>query len=1124
MQSNFFETLARNKKTSEDKSYLGRLQFDPQLLRGFVARYIKNIRIVILLALAIALLGVTSYLNLPKRLNPEVKISIVSITTVLPGASPEDIESQITVPLENDVRTVKGIDTISSTSTDSVSIITIQFLSSINKDDAKKDVQSVVDSFTDLPTNANAPKVVALDFEDQPVWTFAMVGQHGEHALMTQSDELKQKIADLSKVDRVQLSGYETQQAVIILQPEKIQQYGFNPLQLSDELRKSLLSYPAGTVETDRNAFALTINPSITQVPDLRNLQLSLQGKIVNVGDIADVSERAQLDQPKAFVSSPSQLQQQAVTFYVFKNSTSNIDEAGKQVTDLVDQYSKQHPGQFKVVTLIKTSDEIAKQMTDLLGEFRSTILLVFICLFLFLGLRQAIISAFTIPLTFLSAFFFMQFFGMSINFLTLFALLLALGLLVDDTIVTVSAMTTYYKTGKFTAYQTGLLVWRDTIVPIWSTTITTIWSFVPLLISTGIIGEFIKPIPIVVTVTMLSSTAIAVLITLPVMIILLKPSIPVRVKMLGKIVFLLMTAGLLIFLVSGNPLFVAACLIYLLFMVVAYLALPVIFQRIRQKIQSVPILNKTSTTLRHYTDHGVINLEGLSKAYYRLIHHVLSDRSLRRKVIVGVVIYAVLNFMLLPLGFVSNEFFPKSDQDLLYVNVEYPAGTQLLDSTREAAKLTDQLRQTPETEFVITETGRSAGGGFTIGSNNNNLVSFSLHLKPKKERHLSSSKIADDLRKKFTNYTAGKLSVVEESGGPPAGADVQMKLSGEDLGILNTYADQIAQFMQKQTGLTNIEKSIKPGTSRIVFVPDYTKLADAGITVDQVGLWMRMYSSGFTLNSVNFDKATTTKEDIVFKVGDQLPTAASLGRITIANAQGVNYPILSLGHLETQANPTLITREKGVRTISVSASVTQGFSATEKNKDVQKFADSLHLKPGYVWATGGVNEENQKSVTSILQAMIVSFLLILITMVIQFGSFRQAAIVLMVIPLAVSSVFLIFAITGTPLSFPALIGVLSLFGIVVTNSMFIVDKINMNKRLGMPLKEAISDAGASRLEPIILTKLCTVLGLLPITLADPLWRGLGGAIISGILLSSTIMLLFIPSVYYSWFKGNEEK
>ncbi|MBI1862539.1 efflux RND transporter permease subunit, partial [Candidatus Microgenomates bacterium] len=191
----------------------------------------------------------------------------------------------------------------------------------------------------------------------------------------------------------------------------------------------------------------------------------------------------------------------------------------------------------------------------------------------------------------------------------------------------------------------------------------------------------------------------------------------------------------------------------------------------------------------------------------------------------------------------------------------------------------------------------------------------------------------------------------------------------------------------------------------------------------------------------------------------------------------------------------------------------------SEENQKLLTFVNQMNLPAGYTTKTGGVNEENQKSVQSILQAMLLSSILILITMVVQFQSFRKAIIVLMVIPLAVSSVFLAFALLGIPLSFPALIGVLSLFGIVVTNSMFIVDKINLNMREGMQYTEAIADAGASRLEPIILTKLTAVFGLLPITLADALWQGLGGAIISGLLVASSIMLFFIPVVYYIWMK-----
>ncbi len=199
---------------------------------------------------------------------------------------------------------------------------------------------------------------------------------------------------------------------------------------------------------------------------------------------------------------------------------------------------------------------------------------------------------------------------------------------------------------------------------------------------------------------------------------------------------------------------------------------------------------------------------------------------------------------------------------------------------------------------------------------------------------------------------------------------------------------------------------------------------------------------------------------------------------------------------------------------------MTGGYAIQEANADLEKYADSLDLPSGYSWKTGGVNEENQKSVNSILIAMALSFLLILVTMVLQFSSFRKAFIVLLVIPLSISGVFIIFALSNTPLSFPALIGVLALFGIVVKNSILIVDKIAVNEKTKMSFEEAIAEGAASRLEPIALTSLTAILGLTPVTLSDPLWRGLGGAIISGLIFSGTIMLFFIPVVYYLTFKS----
>jgi len=1122
-------------KAHKKLSYLERLVFDPKLLVGPIASYLTNIRLVILVVIAIVLLGITSFLSLPSRLNPEVEIPIITVVTVLPGAGPQDIETLVTKPIEDSLRGLKDVDSITSQSRENVSAITVQFLSKVDRDAAKDDVQSQVDSVTDLPEDANTPTVTALDFEDQPVLTFALTTSNQYPDLMRGAKELKNQLEDLNFVDRVITSGYDEQEIAIEIDQNKLSSYGLTPFGLSQLLKKNRAAYPAGNITTDTNSIALSIDASVETIEDIRNLTFFSNGSVFSLSDVASVSEKSKITHKDSYLATPEQEGKPTVVFYVYKTTDTDIADAGKQVEEQIEDFKAEYSGIYQITELSNTSEAISEQFTDLLGEFRSTIILIFVTLLLFLGLRQAVISSFTVPLTFLSAFILMQVTGMSINFLSLFALLLSLGLLIDDTIVVVSAMTSYYRSNRFTPVETGLLVWKDTIVPIWSTTITTIWSFAPLLLASGIIGEFIKPIPVVITITMLSSTAIAVLITLPVMIILLKPSFPKRVMTLFYGVGILTAVAGLILLTNLNQIVAFTLLVLVTLGYIAYgnrdrlrkflqtqsekiaARFPRIFSQ-KNRDSAARVWQKITYSIVH----GAISLEPFAAWYKRLILNVLKSKSKRIQVLVGVFVYAVVCFSLLPLGFVKNEFFPKEDAEELFVELELPNGTNTQTVTATGLQFLEELRNLEQSEFTTMEIGRSAGGfGGGVGDNT---ILYSIRLKDAKERDVTSIKIAEDLRKQFATYTQGTVSVVEQAGGPPAGADIQITLLGEDLDQLDTYANSIVSYLSDTGAVTNVDKSIKPGISKVVFVPDLQKFAQNGVTPDLVGISLRTFASGFTLDSFPLSGRDDEAIDVVLKTQPDVATAQDVSTLQITTPTGQTLPLSSLGYFETRINPTSITRDSFKRSITVTASVKTGFTIPEENRKLEEFTETLQLKDGYEWKTGGANEENNESVASILRAMLVSAVLILITMVIQFKSFRQAIIVLIVIPLAVSSVFLIFAITGTPLSFPALIGVLSLFGIVVTNSMFIVDKINLNQKEGMELIEAIADAGSSRMEPIILTKLSTVLGLLPITLSDPLWRGLGGGIISGLLLASTIMLLFIPVLYYTWMNSETEK
>ncbi len=1098
-------------------NYLKNLKFDPKLLTSWVAKYIANMRLVLLVILLISAFGIQSYLSLPRRLNPEINIPIVLVSTVLPGANPTDIESLISIPIEDAVRGLDGVKTVTSASRESVSIVQLEFESGFDADKARNDVKSAVDTVTDLPSDAQTPNVQKLDFENQPIWTFSLSGASDRGSLIRFSRDLQKDIEDLTEIDRVEITGLDEQEIQIILKPESISSYGTNPQTISSAIRTALSSFPAGNVRTETGLFSLAIDPAVTKLEDIRALKINLNGSVVALSDIAEIKEISKPDQNESYILQNGQVST-TVAFSVYRTSDVNFDVANEAAQEKVNERLAQSGNGFKISTVTNTAEEIDEEFGLLQRDIIIVIGLVFAVLLLFLGIRQAVVSMLSIPLTFLITFIVMQTTGIALSFLATFSLLLSLGLLVDDAIVVISAMTAYYraknKSGehKFSPTQTGLLVWKDFWVAILTTTITTVWAFLPLLLASGIIGEFIKPIPIIVSSTLIASIFVALFIILPLMVFLLKPSIPYRVQFLLSALAIGLILGTFYLLVPKGGLILPQLGVFFLLILIVYLirdSLFLIFSKWFKKHKT------TKDEILTLLDHGLIGFGRIERSYNLLIHKILVSKTARRNTIIMVVVFSLFSYSLLPLGFVKSEFFPGTDENTMYVSVEYPSGTNIQTAKTEGLEVLNKLKTVEEATTVTMEMGRGFsdfGGAAGAGPNN---VLYSLALKDSGDRDRTTSEIAKDLRNQFREDSKGTVSVVEVSGGPPAGSDLQIKLFGPDLKSLDTYASQIEDYLKEQPGVTNINRSIKPGTSKLTFVPDKEALASNNITTDQIGFALRLYASGFEADEFKFPGDQDLTEDVTIRVGSGTQYVEDITKIRVSNQNGDSLPLSSLGKLDLASNPTTITREDGNRTLSVSAALSDDYNLTEVNQKLEAFADSINLPNGYGWATGGANEENAASVNSILQAMVLSFMLIIITMVLQFNSFRRALIVMLVIPLSVSGVFIIFALAQIPLSFPALIGILALFGIVVKNSILVVDKILINQKSGMEFTESVADAAASRLEPIALTSLCTIAGLIPITVSDPLWRGLGGAIIAGLTFSGTIMLFFIPVVYY---------
>lgn len=1097
--------------------YLKKLKFPPGAYSGWTASYLGNLRVAILIIMGILFYGLIGLLNLPRRVNPEVKIPIVFISAVLPGASPQDMETLVTIPIEDAVTGISGTTDIQSNSGENISMTTIEFESDINPDKARDEVQSAVDSVI-LPVDMEEPQIIALDFEDVPVWNFTLTGKTDFATLNKLAREIKNSLEDLPSVGKVNLTGNEIQDIEITLKPHIIAETGAQVMQLTSAVRSALTAYPSGKVTTGQSTISVAIDPLIQSVNDIRTTKVTLGNTNYKLGDIADIVLKSKPDQLQTLIQRPNGNPQRAINFSVFKISDVNVDKAAREAKNTVNNKLENYPLDFEIITSIDFDQEISETFADLLNNFAASVALVFITLFLFLGIRQALIASLVIPLSFLFTFGFLHTQGQTLSFISIFSLLLAQGMIVDDAIVIIAAMTDYYRTGKFTPLQTAILVWRDYVIPILTSNLTNIWSFLPLLLATGIIGEFIEIIPVTVIISLVGSTAISLILTIPLMSVVLDPRIPRRVTIaLGIIVFSSIT-GLFGWMFYGNPLFLPITITFILFLLTTWITRRHLSARVRQAYLDLKPNVGFSAYLRRVVTSGAFSIKSPISIYRKILHDVLNYSSARRKVTIGVILFSFFSYLLVPLGLVVNEFFPRTESDVLYASLELPPGTSIAVTTRESKNILDNIVNTPGVSYAVAQTGAQIEMGSVGTGLEENRAAFTIHLPDEDKREIKSSHLADTLRDKFEKFTRGKLFIVEQSAGPPSGADVQITFLGPDLDQLSKYADNAIVYLERVDGVTNIDKSIKPGIGKLTFIPDQNRLQTEGLTLSEIGIWLRVNTTDLPSGNIRLEEEET---DIVIRTTDGRINPESLQAIGIPRPNGQNLPLTSLGTWQLSPNPTLITRLNGKRSISVTAAVESGFNIPAIGQNLEKFvAGPLELTDGYSFRTGGINEENQKSVNSILQSMLIAGLLIAGTMVVQLKSFRKAIIVMLVIPLAVSGVFIMFALTGTPLSFPALIGVLALFGIVVKNSILIVDKIDQNVSVGIPFSQAVADGAASRLEPIIFSSVTNIIGLIPITLSDPLWRGLGGAIIAGLTFSGSITLLFIPVIYYSWFNS----
>ncbi|MCL5774911.1 MAG: efflux RND transporter permease subunit [Patescibacteria group bacterium] len=1085
------------KPTSSDQRYLEKLEFNPELKKTWLNFFVSNFRVVILLIILVSAAGLYAFFKLPRESNPEVKIPIAVVTTLYPGASPSDVEELVTKKIETRVSGLKGLKKVTSNSANSFSSITVEFDA---KEDLKDSIRSlrdkVVDAKKDLPTDAKDPVVTEISLDDQPVWTIVLTGPYDGFTMRKYAEDLRDELEKIPGVREIQLSGGDEKEFEVAYDPDKLVFYGVSADQANQAIAATNLAIPAGNFDGQKFVYPIRTDGKVYTAEDIGSIAVSHtdSGSVILVRDLAQVKEKAIKKTTLARLSIAGSKPSASVTLSLIKRTGSSILDTVDQAKTVTDKQVASFGAGVKYDVTFDTAKQVRKDFEQLTHDFLLTLLLVFGVLFIIVGLKEAFVAGLAIPLVFFVSFASLYLLGISLNFLSLFSLILALGLLVDDAIVVVSATKQYLNTGKYTPEEAVLLVLNDFKVVLTTTTLTTVWAFLPLLFSTGIMGEYLKSIPITVSITLIGSLFVALMINHPL------AAVLERIRLTKKfflVIELLMLALAGVFFWSGG------WSGYLIGTILTVAELWAIWwyenggreameenaklaaaewesdDLVKEKLRYQASHENPSLTSRLM--HGILHFNKLLPIYEKYLKMVVSTKQQRRKTVAAVILALVVAVALPATGIVRTEFFPPSDSDYVYMDIRMPVGQKLDETDKIVRQVEEKLLNYSEIANFSTIVGHSSPMAQSR-RDQANVAAITITLKDKEFRKIKSYDFAQKLRQEIANPDGSVITVSTLSGGPPAGAAFEARIKGDDLKKLDQIAHELEPKLESLPGVVNVDISLKDSAPEYTFVLDPIKLEQNSLNAAYVGSALRMAISGTEVSTV-IREGKETK--IVARFGeDRIPKLEDVQNLQILNLKKQPVFLKDVAQIELKPSVDSVTRIDQKRTVLLSADAGPGTNSNQILAGFQSKISDYQMPTGYSIVYGGQNETNQESVLSVIRAMIIAMILIVSTLIIQFNSFKKAFIVLGTIPLALIGVFFGMALLNVPLSFPGLIGVLALFGIVVKNAIILMDKIDLNIRFGIPFFEAVVDAGKSRLEAIFITSICTICGILPITLS----------------------------------------
>lgn len=1032
-----------------DKELDKALEKEKHSVFGF---FIKNYRVTYLLTIAIVILGFYSLFTLPREAEPEVEVPFATISTIYPGASPVDVEGLVTDKIEQKIKNLDNLKKYNSTSRLGMSNISVEFDAGADlKESFRKLREAVDDAKSDLPEEAKTPVVTELRLSDMPIVTYSLVGDYSDQELKKYADYLKDQLKSIKGVSKVKIIGGITREFQVIVDQTKLVNYHLSLSQVVAAISNNNFNLPSGSIEINNYKYNVRIEGKIDQAYDLDNIVIATYNNSpVFLSDIALVKDTYKEKTSESRIGFADQKSQNAISLQVYKKTGGNILDIVDESQNIIN-LSKKSNNIPKNLRLEKTNDNsvyIRDDINTLGSSAIQTFILISLILLLILSLRGAIITALSVPISFLMAFFFLKTQGMTLNSMVLFSLVLSLGLMVDNSIIIIEGINEYVEKYKKSIFDAALLSVWNFKRPIITGTLTTVAAFVPMLLVSGMIGKYMSIIPKTISVTLLSSLFVSLIII---------PTLTYRLV----------------------------------------------------KVKNKEKHNRTKK--RHVFIAKL--MAKFHQAYYSGLKPILVNKKKRLAVIIISWALFILAALIPASGLMKIEMFPKIDFGYFFINVELPAGSNLKKTDQVAEKVESVIEKIPELKNYVINLGISApdsrGRGGEMGLNK---ASITVNLVDKDLRKRNSSDIAKSVRKEIEDIQGAKINVVEMSAGPSTGSPLEVRIFSKQLDKSSKVASQVTNILQNIKGTINVNNNLDNSTGEFTFSLNKQKLNYYGLSVMSVASTIRSAIYGTTTSTIN---VAGDDIDVIVKYDkDKLTNVNDLASILLFTPQGKNIQLKQVAKLQLEPSLLAINHKEGKKVAIVSSDLKTDANLQTVLAEVNDKISNLQLPAGVSIKVGGENDDIQQSFSDLFGAMIIAILLILFILVLQFNSFKQPLIILISFPLSIIGVILGLNILKLPFSISVFIGIVSLAGIVVNDAIVLIDKINKNIKNGMEFFEAIMNGGISRMQPILLTSITTIAGVIPLIYANELWRGLSLTIIFGLIFSTIANLTITPILY----------